>query len=192
MDKRRRKLRDAVAEDTVGGRDYERRLRRQYEKINPTPEWATKARKRVQDTTGKRRRSSTDSEPDAEEAEDSSALDSLLSGTGSVLAGRRAKILAHGSLSIERLRDANLSAKADGEIKVVQFHPSPQVPVLFTTSADRRLRLFTVRFTDFPTPLFSSPLYRWTDIPTRTSRPSISPPSPSRTPCSTLAAPLSS
>lgn len=154
-DKRRRKLRDAVAEDTVGGRDYERRLRRQYEKINPTPEWATKARKRVQDTTGKRRRSSTDSEPDAEEAEESSALDSLLSGTGSVLAGRRAKILAHGSLSIERLRDANLSAKADGEIKVVQFHPSPQVPVLFTTSADRRLRLFTVRFTDFPTPLFS-------------------------------------
>ncbi|KAL1952375.1 hypothetical protein VTO73DRAFT_1524 [Trametes versicolor] len=143
-DKRRRKLRDAVAEDTVGGRDYERRLRRQYEKINPTPEWATKARKRVQDMTGKRRRSSTDSEPDAEEAEDSSALDSLLSGTGSVLAGRRAKILAHGSLSIERLRDANLSAKADGEIKVVQFHPSPQVPVLFTTSADRRLRLFTV------------------------------------------------
>ncbi|OSD05741.1 WD40 repeat-like protein [Trametes coccinea BRFM310] len=143
-DKRRRKLRDALAEDTVGGRDYERRLRRQYEKINPTPEWATNARKRLHTSAAKRRRSGTDSETDADEAEVEGVFDSLLSGTGSVLAGRRAKILPHGTLSIERLRDANLSAKAEGEIKVVQFHPSPQVPLLLTASSDRRLRLYTV------------------------------------------------
>ncbi|KAI0358883.1 WD40 repeat-like protein [Trametes cingulata] len=144
-DKRRRKLRDALADDTVGGRDYERRLRRQYEKINPTPEWASNARKRLQLEGGKRRRSSTGSESGAEEAqEEELRLDALLSGTGSILARRRAKILAHGTLSIERLRDANLSARAEGEIKVVQFHPSPQVPVLLTASSDRRLRLYTV------------------------------------------------
>ncbi|KAI0761625.1 WD40-repeat-containing domain protein [Trametes elegans] len=146
-DKRRRKLRDGVAEDTVAGRDYERRLRRQFEKINPTPEWATNARKRLHGTAGKRRRLSTSSHSDeqADESEEKEGvLDSLLSGTGSVLAGRRAKILPHGTLSIVRLRDANLSAKAEGEVKVVQFHPSPQVPVLFTASSDRRLRLFTV------------------------------------------------
>ncbi|CDO70967.1 hypothetical protein BN946_scf184829.g76 [Trametes cinnabarina] len=145
-DKRRRKLRDALAEDTVGGRDYERRLRRQYEKINPTPQWATNARKRLHGSAAKRRRSGTDSETDEGKDEDEAdgVLDTLLTGTGSVLAGRRAKILPHGTLSIERLRDANLSAKAEGEIKVVQFHPSPQVPVLFTASSDRRLRLFTV------------------------------------------------
>ncbi|KAI0327282.1 WD40 repeat-like protein [Cubamyces sp. BRFM 1775] len=143
-DKRRRKLRDALAEDTVGGRDYERRLRRQYEKINPTPEWAANARKRLHSTAGKRRRSATDSEPEADEEEQQGALESLLSGTGTVLAGRRAKILPHGTLSIERLRDVNLSAKAEGEIKAVHFHPSPQVPVLLTASSDRRVRLFTV------------------------------------------------
>ncbi|KAI0367456.1 hypothetical protein BV20DRAFT_950183 [Pilatotrama ljubarskyi] len=143
-DKRRRKLRDALAEDTVGGRDYERRLRRQYEKMNPTPEWASNARKRLHATSSKRRRPSTDSESDAEAQGEEDGLDSLLSGTGSVLARRRAKILAHGTLSIERLRDANLSARAEGEIRVVQFHPSPQVPVLLTASSDRRLRLFTV------------------------------------------------
>ncbi|KAI0662344.1 WD40 repeat-like protein [Cubamyces menziesii] len=144
-DKRRRKLRDALAEDTVGGRDYERRLRRQYEKINPTPEWASNARKRLHSTSaaGKRRRS-TSSETEAEEEDQQGALDSLLSGTRTVLADKRAKILPHGTLSIERLRDANLSAKAEGEIKAVHFHPSPQVPVLLTASSDRRLRLFTV------------------------------------------------
>ncbi|KAI9059535.1 WD40 repeat-like protein [Trametes sanguinea] len=153
-DKRRRKLRDALAEDTVGGRDYERRLRRQYEKINPTPEWATNARKRIHTSAPKRRRSGTDSETDAEDAEADGVLDSLLSGTGSVLAGRRAKILPHGTLSIERLRDANLSAKAEGEIKVVQFHPSPQVPILLTASSDRRLRLGTSVLLTGPRPFY--------------------------------------
>ncbi|KAI0666186.1 WD40-repeat-containing domain protein [Trametes maxima] len=144
-DKRRRKLRDALEDDTVGGRDYERRLRRQFQKINPTPEWATNARKRLHVTAGKRRRSTTDSEPESDATEGAEgALDLLLSGTGSVLAGRRTKILPHGTLSIERLRDANLSAKAEGSVKIVQFHPSPQVPILLTASADRRLRLFTV------------------------------------------------
>ncbi len=142
-DKRRRKLRDELLEDTVDGRDYERRLRRQFEKINPTPEWATNARSRVRGTAaGKRPRTSTDSEADEEDAV---GLDSLLAGTGSVIAQRRAKVLAQGSLSIERLRDANLSAKAEGEVKVVQFHPSPQVPILLVASGDRRLRLFNVR-----------------------------------------------
>ena len=148
-DKRRRKLRDALLEDTVDGRDYERRLRRQFEKINPTPEWATKARTRIHGAApSKRRRSSTDSEPEEEAEESDVGLDALLAGTGSVLAGRRAKVLPHGTIAIERLRDANLSAKAEGEIKVVQFHPSPQVPVLLTASSDRRLRLYNVRDSD--------------------------------------------
>ena len=39
------KLREASsdADDAVGGREYERRLRGQYEKINPTPRWASAA-----------------------------------------------------------------------------------------------------------------------------------------------------
>lgn len=72
-------------------------------------------------------------------------LDTLLRGTESVLARRHTKALAPGTLSIERLRDANLSAKAEGEIKTVQFHPSPRIPVLLTASSDRRLRLYNVR-----------------------------------------------
>lgn len=57
---------------------------------------------------------------------------------------RKSTVLPRGTISIERLRDANLSAKAEGDITTVQFHPSAQVPLLLTASADRRLRLFNV------------------------------------------------
>jgi len=137
--KRLRKLRDATAEDEIGGRDYERRLRRQFEKLNPTPQWASNARKKR--STVKRRRSVSPSSSVSEEDLD------LLTSTGGILEGkqRRSKTLSPKTINIERLRDANLSARAEGELRTVQFHPSPQVPMLLTASADRRLRLFNVR-----------------------------------------------
>jgi hypothetical protein len=71
----------------------------------------------------------------------------LLTSTGGILEGkeRRSKTISPKTINIERLRDANLSARAEGELRTVQFHPSPQVPMLLTASADRRLRLFNVR-----------------------------------------------
>lgn len=138
---RLRKLRDAPAEDTVGGREYERRLRRQYEQINPTPEWASKARKKLHP---KRRRPASGSEPeDEDEVED--IIPDLLASTGGISGGKKPKTLTPGIISVDRLRDANQAAPAEGDIKSLQFHPSPQIPVLLTASADRRLRLFHVR-----------------------------------------------
>lgn len=145
---RLRKLRDAPAEDIVGGREYERRLRRQYEQINPTPEWASKARKKLHP---KRRRSTSASElEDADEDED--VIPDLLASTGGISGGKKPNVLTPGIISVDRLRDANQAAPAEGEIKSVQFHPSPQIPVLLTASADRRLRLFHVRFSRFILP----------------------------------------
>lgn len=132
---RLRKLRDAPAEDTVGGREYERRLRRQYEHINPTPEWATKARKKLH---SKRPRSTSGSEDDI--------IPDLLASTGGIAAGKKPKVLVPGIISLDRLRDANQTAPAQGDIKSIQFHPSPEIPILLTASTDRRLRLFHVRF----------------------------------------------
>lgn len=137
---RLRKLRDAPSEDTVNGREYERKLRRQFERINPTPEWATKARKKLHPS--KRRRSSgSDSDVD-NTIED--ILPDLLASTGGISAGKKPRVLTQGVISVDCLRDANQAAPAEGEIKSVQFHPSPQIPVLLTASTDRRLRLFHV------------------------------------------------
>ncbi|KZT35439.1 WD40 repeat-like protein [Sistotremastrum suecicum HHB10207 ss-3] len=130
-----RKLRDSKDEDEVDGRVYQRKLRQQFEKINPTPEWATKARKR------KRRRDDEDEDDEATE----DLLDPVLNASGGLVNHRKVKeSLASGSLSVERLRDANQAAKTQGEIKALGFHPNPNISVLFTAGGDRRLRLFNV------------------------------------------------
>ena len=138
---RLRKLRDAPSDDVVGGREYERRLRRQFERINPTPDWAAKARSKLHPSKQKRRRASVSSEE--EEVEKDEDLSELLADAGGIL-GRKQKKLAPGTLSIERLRDANLAAPSEGAVNAVQFHPSSQIPVLLTASEDRRLRFFNV------------------------------------------------
>ena len=140
---RLRKLRDAPEEDAVNGREYERRLRRQFVKMNPTPEWATAATRR------KRRRTNSDAGGDDVGGPD---LDSLVTSSGGILGHRRRTRLDPGVLSIERLRDANQAAPAEGEVNAIQFHPSPQVSMLLIASSDRRIRLFNVRAALLPPP----------------------------------------
>jgi U3 small nucleolar RNA-associated protein 18 len=164
---RLRKLRDAPSDNVVGGREYERRLRRQFERINPTPDWASKARSKLSKT--KRRRSSVSSEGE-EMMEDKGDLEEILADTGGVL-GKRKKALAAGTLSIERLRDANLAAPSEGAIKAIQFHPSTQIPVLLTASEDRRLRFFNVSVHCPFNCARSSCRHRLTDTLTHTSKP---------------------
>jgi U3 small nucleolar RNA-associated protein 18 len=136
---RLRKLRDAPEENAVKGPEYERRLRRQFVKMNPTPEWATAARR-------KRRRKASDVDADAHADADVQTpdLDTLLTSSGGILGRKSQARLNPGVLSIERLRDANQAAQAEGEVNTLQFHPSPQVSMLLVASSDRRIRLFNV------------------------------------------------
>ncbi|KNZ79957.1 putative U3 small nucleolar RNA-associated protein 18 [Termitomyces sp. J132] len=133
---RLRKLRDAPTEETLSGREYEARLRRQYERINPEPAWAAKARIEKREEIG-----------------DGAGVADLLTSTSGIL-GRRSKVhLKAGLVELERLRDANLDAQASGSgpVRVVAFHPSERVPVLCVGSTDRRVRLFNVRIVDLVT-----------------------------------------
>ncbi|KAG6887997.1 hypothetical protein C0995_011102 [Termitomyces sp. Mi166 len=126
---RLRKLRDAPTEEALSGREYEARLRRQYERINPEPAWAAKARKEKKEESG-----------------DGVGIADLLASTSGIL-GRRNKVhLKAGQVELERLRDANLDAQASGSgaVRVVTFYPSERVPVLCVGSADRRVRLFNI------------------------------------------------
>ncbi|KAF8521947.1 hypothetical protein BU17DRAFT_87524 [Hysterangium stoloniferum] len=132
-DNRLRKLRDAPVEDIIKGRDYETRLRHQFEK-NPDPEWASAARDRLR---GQKRRRASQSSQSASASGDEDRITSLINSSGKLLLSQRS--LPQGQISIERLRDANQSAKAEGEIRSVKFHPSPSISILLTASADRRL-----------------------------------------------------
>ena len=128
--KKLRKLRHAIDEDEVTGKEYETRLRAQFERINPQPSWAKKSAKE------------TEAETDV--------VDDLLTTTNGIVrerTGTRGKvILPQTTLAIERVRDANHSVQdtSSGEVRVVSFHPKPSVPVLCVATADRRVRLFNV------------------------------------------------
>lgn len=142
---RLRKLRDAPEEDGVKGPEYERRLRRQFVKMNPTPDWATAARRKRRRTEGADADASAHAHADAHNTVPTPELDTLLTSSGGILGRKRRAHLEPGVLSIERLRDANQAAQAEGEVTATQFHPSSQVSMLLVASSDRRIRLFNVR-----------------------------------------------
>ncbi|PFH47190.1 hypothetical protein AMATHDRAFT_7000 [Amanita thiersii Skay4041] len=148
---RLRKLRDAPEEDVLTGREYETRLRRQFERINPEPVWAARARKAAR----QRRRLAAGGEGIVEDEEDEEGdvdVQDLLNSTTGILSTSKRKtksgavILPPEKIAIERLRDANHSVQesACGEVKVVAFHPSDKVPVLCVGTTDRRVRLFNI------------------------------------------------
>jgi U3 small nucleolar RNA-associated protein 18 len=70
-----RKLRDTEEDDMVNGKEYVRRLRRQYERLYPVPDWAIHASGK----TKRKRRHIEDDESDAESASDMDVDDDDLS-----------------------------------------------------------------------------------------------------------------
>ncbi|KAJ1310786.1 hypothetical protein OPQ81_009306 [Rhizoctonia solani] len=132
-ERRLRKLRNSAAEDTISGREYETRLRRQFEKVNPVPEWAATRSKRT------RRLSQTSSDSDSDEE----TVGEPTTGPMGVV-DAPIDALPATELAISRLRDANQAARTDGPVTRVQFHPSSRVPVLMVSGADKRVRLFNV------------------------------------------------
>lgn len=152
---RLRKLRHFDGEDQITAKDYENRLRVQFERINPEPTWAQRARKqnrkerelRSADDEGGGGVLSGDGDVLVEEKRN---LFTSTSGILSTAAERRRRgpvVLPSGTLAISRLRDANLSTQdtASGEVKVVAFHPNDRVPILCVGTSDRRVRLYNVR-----------------------------------------------
>lgn len=109
-----------------------------FERINPVPQWAAEARSKL---SGKKRRRD---EMELDGSEDEDRVEKLLQSTAGILSQRKSKVLEQGNIDIARLRDANQSARIEGDVEAVQFHPSPSVSVLLTAGADRRLRLFNV------------------------------------------------
>ncbi|KAF5346056.1 hypothetical protein D9756_010808 [Leucocoprinus leucothites] len=155
---RLRKLRRFADEDEIQEKDYESRLRAQFERINPEPSWAQRARKQnrkerelqgVADEDDEERGPGDDAD-DMQDGLHEEKKNLFTSTTGILKAAERrrkgAVVIPSGTLSIERLRDANLSTQdtASGEVKVVAFHPSDRVPILCVGTSDRRVRLYNV------------------------------------------------
>lgn len=128
--KRLKKLGRAKQQDKVTGSELQAKLREQFERLHPKPQWASL---RV----------------------DASAtpIQRLLSSTASFLdATENRGPLPPGFIDIQRLENANAknptapAKKAGSSAGVVDFawHPSPRIPVMAVAGGDRRVRMFNV------------------------------------------------
>ncbi|KAI9098050.1 WD40-repeat-containing domain protein [Phlyctochytrium arcticum] len=123
--KRLRKLRTTFEENTISGKEYELRLRKQFEKLHPTPNWAVRPFR--EQHTG-------DTVND---------LQRILRTTSSIIDTTQSRrTLNPDNLEVVRLKDANQAAYSQSVVQSVKFHP--RAPVLLTAGYDRTVRLFQV------------------------------------------------
>ncbi|KAJ3057671.1 U3 snoRNP protein, partial [Quaeritorhiza haematococci] len=126
--KRLRKLRTHEGEEVVSGAEYERRLKKQFEKIYPLPQWAALASTQRTKIAGK------------DEMLYLRTADGILEDTRRNRASKAA--FKKEKLDVVRLKDANQMAYSQAVVQSVQFHPT--VPVLLTAGLDKTLRLFQI------------------------------------------------
>ncbi|TVY33150.1 putative U3 small nucleolar RNA-associated protein [Lachnellula occidentalis] len=168
---RLRKLRVNEDEDVVSGREYTKRLRRQFERLNPVPEWALPSARPAK----RRRRSSAASDSSISSNEmdvddsDLSALPlaRLLQDAGSltrtpVSSTKRPKLRPE-VLDIQRSRDI---PRQPSSISSLSFHP--EYPVLLSSGPASTLYLHHIAPNAHPTPhpLLTSVHVRHTPIHT--------------------------
>ncbi|KAI5846468.1 WD40-repeat-containing domain protein [Morchella snyderi] len=138
----RRKLRETEADDFVNGHEYSRRLRRQFERIYPIPDWA-----RPPSPEHKRRRrdsSSSSSGSDMEIDDQNTALTApplsdFLQSTHNWTRPAASGKLKPEILNIARLTDANHSGGSQSGVNALHFHPSH--PLVLSSGFDSTLRL---------------------------------------------------
>ena len=139
---RLRKLRNAEEEDLVNGREYITRLRRQYERLHPTPRWAKSSSTAPLTKTSRRRVSlSVESASVSDGTDSDMSIDSdlrtrhmqplveLLQSAGSLIrndfysyaqGNKRGKLRA-GVIDIQRTKD--VSGQGLSSVDSLQFHP---------------------------------------------------------------------
>ncbi|KAK5115496.1 hypothetical protein LTR62_001155 [Meristemomyces frigidus] len=144
---RLRKLRLTEAEDVVNGREYSKRLRRQFELLTPQPEWAQHAQE--QPASKKRRLSKTDDdassdeddmEIDSEDTPSVAPLSRLLQSSAELLRptkpSKRRKLRPE-VISIQRTKD--VMANSPSAITSLSFHPT--LPLVLSSGPSSTLYL---------------------------------------------------
>lgn len=155
---RLRKLRVNEAEDLISGREYTKRLRRQFERLNPVPEWAAYSSTRP---AKRRRRSSVGSTSSlSSEDEDMDVDDSDLSTLPLARLLQESSALTQTQSSTKRtkLRPEVLNIQRTREIPLTQpsaitslsFHPA--YPVLLSSGPASTLYLHHINPSAHPTP----------------------------------------
>ncbi|KAF2735381.1 WD40 repeat-like protein [Polyplosphaeria fusca] len=177
-----RKLRETEQDDMVDGREYVRRLRKQYQRLYPTPDWALQAmgktkRKRRRTVDGRESGEESVSDMDKDEEDDLSTQplarllkDADILATSSRAISKRRK-LQSGTVNIQRLKD--VSKKGPSAVTSLSFHPT--YPLLLSSGPSSTLCLHHVNPNPpDPNPLLTSLHIKHTPLTTTAFHPSSS------------------
>ncbi|KAK9456517.1 WD40-repeat-containing domain protein [Dipodascopsis uninucleata] len=140
---RLKKLRATEIDDIISGKEYTWRLRSQFQRIYPAPDWAKVSRlKRRSESDNDDSSSASDVEVEDEEERllATDPLKTLLQRSGSLTKRSKSKALQPSIIDISRLRDVNHDSPSPSAIQSLSFHSS--LPLLLSAGYDRTLRIY--------------------------------------------------
>ncbi|PUU82712.1 WD40-repeat-containing domain protein [Tuber borchii] len=148
-----RKLRDTESEDLISGKEYSARLRRQFERIYPVPEWAAAAggsdrRKRGGSSSDEEMGGVEEEGGDEEAVRSAPSLEEILRSTTTNWTRKVPGRLRPEKLTIVRLADGNRIGGSLSMISTLHFHPHH--PLLLSSGPDSTLRLHHINGTTNP------------------------------------------
>ncbi|GAB7340958.1 hypothetical protein MBLNU457_7300t2 [Dothideomycetes sp. NU457] len=151
---RLRKLRRTEGEDLVTGKEYMRRLRRQFEMLNPVPDWASDATRPAKKRKVMNADDEDDMEIDDEEDVVAEPLGALLRDGGALVrrseaAGGKKRKLRPETLDIQRTKD--IEGTQPSAITSLSFHR--ELPLLLSSGPASTLYLHHIQ----PSPPAPSP-----------------------------------
>jgi len=167
---RLRKLRNTEAEDLVSGTEYARRLRQQYLRLYPVPEWANDAaagskRRRRSSAASNSSASDMDVDSDGEPTASPLPLDTFLRSAASFLpdshTSKRRKLRPE-TLDIQRTRDIPDTHKA--AVSSLAFHPTRSILLSSSTSSIMYLHHIDPSAHPTPNPALTSVQVKRTDV----------------------------
>lgn len=124
-----KKLRLTESESLISGREYERRLRARFLKMNPAPSWTL--------SNGDE---GSDSDVDGDDTV--TPLDQLLAQKTSYISAVMRKMLPTSDIDITRLQDVNRQHPSKSAIQTLDFHPTH--PLVLSGGYDRTLRIYHI------------------------------------------------
>ncbi|GME82906.1 unnamed protein product [Ambrosiozyma monospora] len=139
---RLKKLRTVEHDDHIKGRSYINRLRTQFERIYPRPEWADAYESEEDKDEDSSDDESTGISRDIVSASTNPLLDFLKQNQTYNLQNKNSKLLPTGKIDIIRLTDANIKKISKSGIQALSFHKSH--PLLLTGGFDKTLRLYHI------------------------------------------------
>ncbi|KAF1963653.1 WD40 repeat-like protein [Byssothecium circinans] len=175
-----RKLRETAEDDIVTGKEYARRLRKQYERLYSTPDWAVEAagkakrKRQAVDDGDSNEESASDMDVDGEDLSTQPLArllkDADILSRASRAPAKRRKLQA-GTVDIQRLKDVNKSGPS--AVTSLSFHPT--YPLLLSSGPSSTMSLHHINPNPpNPNPLLTSLHIKRTPLTTTAFHPSPS------------------